>query len=198
MKDEETIAAYNQKVDEYASLVSSDKPDLDAQAFLDSLPDNAFVLDLGCGPGNSAKFFKDAGHVVDAIDASEEMVKLASSKHGLNARVGTFEDVQETNHYDAVWANFSLLHAPKDKFPVYLQAIHRALKPDGIFHIGMKLGSDSRRDNLGRLYAYYSREELEALLQNNGFVASRNREGEDVGLAGDLDRWIVIQSKAKK
>ncbi len=46
--------------------------------FLKYLKPNASLLDAGCGPGLDAKLFLDQGFIVEPLDGSEEMVKLAS------------------------------------------------------------------------------------------------------------------------
>jgi hypothetical protein len=86
---------------------------------------------------------------VDAVDAAEAMVRLANDKFSIGARQAQFSDINSTDLYHGVWANFSLLHAqPQDLGPILL-ALHRALKPQGLLHMGMKLGQGSRRDIYG-------------------------------------------------
>ncbi|MEM7289841.1 MAG: class I SAM-dependent methyltransferase, partial [Pseudomonadota bacterium] len=109
--DPETIAVYNREADAYAKLVSKDKPGEALQRFVKRLGKGAIALDLGCGPANAAAFMRDNGLVVDAIDASSEMVRLANQTHNIGARVAQFEDIDAVGEYDGIWANFSLLHA---------------------------------------------------------------------------------------
>ena len=52
-KDTETLRVYDAKADEYAKLVAS-SPDTQLTEFMEALPLGGHVLDLGCGPGNSA------------------------------------------------------------------------------------------------------------------------------------------------
>lgn len=195
MSDEETIAVYDAQVDAYDKLTVAEGPDNQLKAFMNQLPVGGYVLDLGCGPANSAAIIHDKGFRVDPVDASPEMVRLANEKHNINARIGVFEDINEEAIYDGVWANFSLLHAKVEEFPHHLKAIHRALKSEGIFHIGMKVGTDEIRDRLGRFYAYYSEDELRDHLTNAGFTILEETTGEEAGLAGDVSPWICILSK---
>ncbi len=160
MSDSETIAVYDAQVDEYANIVEESGVDPALVLFIEHLKPNSFVLDLGCGPGNSSALMRDKGLRIDAVDASKEMVKLASEKYGINARQSTFDDLTVKNTYDGIWANFSLLHASIEDFPRYLNAIHKALVPNGVFHIGMKTGDGMHRDRLGRIYSYYSEKDL--------------------------------------
>ena len=76
--------------------------------------------------------------------------------------------------------------------PHHLAAMVTALKPGGAFHIGMKLGSGSQRDAIGRLYSYYSEPELIALLGAAGLTAGETDHGRTVGLDGTEADWIVV------
>lgn len=84
------------------------------------------------------------------------------------------------------------MHASVTEFPIHLSAVHRALKRDGILHIGMKLGDGAVRDRLGRLYSYYSEEQLAMFLTDVGFTVLDIQKGEDLGLAGDVEPWIIM------
>lgn len=196
MPDKQTIDTYNARADTYVDLVSRTTPDQDLQNFLDAIPKGGQVLDFGCGPGNSAKMMQDAGLLVDAIDASSEMVKLANEKFGVNAKLGTFDDLDANGFYDGIWANFSLLHAPKTDMPRHLSAIHKALKPSGHFHIGLKLGAGSERDDLDRMYTYYEEQELYDLMTSAGFTILATRKDSEKGLAGTNDPFIIVTAHA--
>lgn len=196
MTDTKTISVYDAKARSYADLVSRETPDQDLQAFIDAMPQGGLALDLGCGPGNSAAMMQKAGLQAEAMDASAEMVKLASETYGIDARQATFDDLDSVARYDGIWANFSLLHAAKTDMPRHLAAIKRALKPGGIFHIGTKLGEESARDKIGRMYSYYSGPELKALLQDAGFTPRSTRLDAGTGLDGSVSDFIIILSDA--
>ena len=186
--DRETIAVYDAKAQDYADMVSRDShPGLDA--FLAAVPEGARVLDLGCGTGAMAEKMMAAGRIVDATDASAAMVELAQAR-GVPARVATFDDLDADATYDGIWANFSLLHAPRADLPRHLAAIHGALKPGGYFHIGVKLGTGEARDALGRFYTYYGEDELEERLAEAGFTPITRKHGTGRGLDGTRAPWI--------
>lgn len=195
MSDQKTVDAYNLNAEDYHTRFPIKKPNKSLILFMEHLPKGAHVLDLGCGPGSWAAFIRDAGFSVDATDASEEMVKIAKDANNIEARVATFDDISGTEIYDGVWANFSLLHADRPSFPNHLKALHEALKPNGIFHIGMKLGSDANRDRLDRFYTYYEEEELINYLKGAGFEVIDITTGKEVGLAGNEDAFALILSR---
>ncbi|WP_298258527.1 class I SAM-dependent methyltransferase [uncultured Litoreibacter sp.] len=196
MSDKETLAAYAAKAESYASLVSRKTPDGDLQAFLDAMPEGGRVLDLGCGPGNSARMMRDAGLEVDASDASPEMVAIAKERYAIDARLERFDDLTAQNLYDGIWANFSLLHAPRADMPRHLSAIHTALKTGGLLHLGLKTGDIEERDEAGRFYVYYSEDELRRLLQEANFKFNSIRHGEMVGLVRGPEPFMIVTANA--
>jgi len=197
MKDAQTIAVYEAQAAEYLEMVE-EYTDPKLMAFIQCLPKEALVLDLGCGPALASVVMQEHGLRVDPVDASAAMVKLANERFSIAARQASFSDIQGQDVYHGVWANFSLLHASKEEFTSTLTALARALKPNGVLHIAMKLGSGCKRDNLGRFYSYYSKSELLQLLNAAGFHAEHFATGEEKGLAGDVEAWISIRSSLIK
>lgn len=194
--DRKTIDIYDAKAGDYAKLVTSDTPSRHLRAFMDALPQGGAVLDLGCGPGNAAATLRDAGFDVTAIDASPKMVELGAERYGLNITLSTFDDVTQTAIYDGVWASFSLLHAPRADIPRHLSAIHTALKPQGVFVIGVKTGTGTSRDAIGRQYTYFEPDELDRLLRDAGFTPIASDSGSDTGLSGETSPWIIVTAHA--
>ena len=192
MTDKQTIDFYNSQVEAYIDLIEKQPQDPTLPAFIEKVAPGGLVLDLGCGPGHCAAAMCEQNLRVDAVDASAEMVQLANETFNLAARQAVFNDIDASEIYDAVWANFSLLHATTDDLPKVIAALHRALKPHGVFHIAMKQGEGSARDKLGRYYSYYSQAELNEMLTEAGFVVEDIQTGELTGLAGDLEPWIAL------
>ncbi len=193
--DAETIKIYDTKASEYAEItVGGMESDPRLKAFIKALPPGGHVLDLGCGPGSSSKLMAQAGLKVTALDASAEMVALAACHAGVTARQATFDELAGDNIYDGVWANFSLLHAPRDALPRHLDALRLALKPNGLLVIAVKTGRGEKRDSLGRLYTYYEEEELTALLVNHGFAPREIVRGRDKGLDGSMADWFSVNA----
>jgi hypothetical protein len=133
-----------------------------------------------------------AGFAVDATDASAEMALMANKAKDVTAWQATFDEIAGNAIYDGIWANFSLLHAPRANMPRHLTALRAALKPGGKFHIGMKLGTDQARDSIGRLYTYYTQEELTGLLTDAGLVVTDAVTGRGKGLDGTMADWVSL------
>ena len=191
MSDQGTIDAYDARAASYAALDINEAQTESLRAFLACLPAGGTILDLGCGPGLQAKAMQDAGFAVTGLDATPAFVTAAQSI-GIDARLGTFDDVTETDAYDGIWASFSLLHAPRADFPRHLTALARALRPSGYLYLGMKLGAGEGRDALGRFYSYYSEAELRTALESIGLTVSDVTTGTGAGLAGTTDPFILI------
>ncbi|TDK46748.1 class I SAM-dependent methyltransferase [Antarcticimicrobium luteum] len=193
MSDPKTIAIYDDRAAEYAGMTDQyNTTDPRLVAFIAACPEGGRVLDLGCGPGAAAARMAEAGLAVDAVDASAAMVEMAARHPGVTARHATFDDIAGEALYDGIWANFSLLHAPRTDFPRHLSGLHRALKPGGVFLIGLKLGKGEARDRIGRLYTYYTEDDLMDYLRAAGFTPTDIKHGQGEGLDGTVSPWISV------
>ncbi len=190
--DPQTLKVYGEKVADYVKVTEGAAKDPLLTAFIGGLARRARVLDLGCGPGFAAAEMARAGLQVEATDATPEMVALAAAHDGVNASLATFDEISGENLYDGIWANFCLLHAPRADMPRHLAALRKALKPGGLFHIGLKTGTGEHRDKLGRLYTYYTETELTGLLTAAGFTPFSSTTGCDKGLDGKMSDWAAI------
>ena len=191
--DPKTLAVYDEKAADYARLMDHDAIPLTAlHKFLSQLPGGGSVLDLGCGPGTWARHMVKAGFKVDAVDASAGMVEKASAIEGLNVWQASFDEIEAVARYDGIWANFSLLHAPRTEMSGHLARLKTALRPGGLLHLGLKQGTGEGRDTLGRFYTYYTVDEIVALLAKSGMSASDLRTGADKGLDGAVAAWFTL------
>ncbi len=190
----DTISVYDARAQEYARLAAAMQELPEMEAFAALLPEGARLLDLGCGPGHHAEWFAARGFAVEALDASGEMAALAAARPGVSARQADFADLPASPAFHGIWANFSLLHLPRTALAGQLRRMKRALYPGGLLHLGMKLGAGEGRDRLGRFYTYWGEDELEALLLEAGFTITARRHAEGRGLAGELDRYLLIRA----
>ncbi len=189
-EDEQTISVYNKNIEQYKNLVASTDLDKNVELFLGMLKSKAVVLDVGCGIGQVSSILQSRGHVVYPVDASSEMVRVARTEFQVNASQGTFDQIDEVEFFEGIWANFSLLHTKKKYFPENLNKLFTALKQNGVFFCSLKSGIGENRDSLGRYYSYYLKEEVLDILKKVGFAVRKQTNGEDKGLTGAIEKWM--------
>jgi SAM-dependent methyltransferase len=153
--DEETLQFYRGNAEAYAGReITSRKARL--TAFLARLPPGASILELGCGAGGDTAEMLARGFDVRATDGSPEMTAVASKRLGRTVATLLFQELDEVEAYDGVWANACLLHVPRPELADVLARIWRALKPAGYFFASYKEGDADGRDTLNRYYNYPS------------------------------------------
>lgn len=192
--DPKTLAVYAAQKDRYEKVAQTEAESDALDGFLKRLSPGARILDIGCGPGSHALSMQQRGFDVAAWDAAPDFVDMARAK-GIDAYLRTFDDLNETAAYDAIWASFSLLHARKADHRAHIANMARALRPGGWLYLGMKLGEGEARDALGRFYSYVTRDELEELVRDAGCTPVHCSEGEGEGLAGTVDAFILLTSR---
>ena len=197
MPDARTIAFYDAAHGDYAAKFARATPDAQLRAFMALLPPGARVLDLGCGPAFASAHMRAAGFDCDPVDASPGMVETANATFAIGARLLTFDEITMVAAYDGIWANFSLLHAPRADLPRHFHAIARALRGKGLLHVGFKEGTGEARDRLDRFYTYVTEAELAGLLADAGFDLLATDRGRDKGMAGTDDSWIVMRGRKR-
>ena len=121
------------------------------ERFLKYVPEHGKILDFGCGSGRDTKAFIQRGYLVEAIDGSSEMCRLASDHCGIQVRCMDFNDLNEVEKYDAIWACASLLHVSKEQMPDILSKMRDALVNTGVMYISFKYGNYEGERN-GRFF----------------------------------------------
>ncbi|WP_309044082.1 class I SAM-dependent methyltransferase [Marinobacter sediminicola] len=129
-------------------------------AFLPHLPENAHILDAGCGSGRDSREFLAHGYRVTAFDASEKLAALATKAISHPVSVRTFSQVTEHQAYDGIWACASLLHLPGQQIPQALSQLWQAMKPGGVLYLSFKRGEGQREHN-GRHFTDATEAQLE-------------------------------------
>jgi mutator protein MutT len=132
--------------------------------FLDYVPKNGHILDLGCGSGRDSKAFLSYGFDVTAMDASKEVAACARKTIGQPVLVCDFQEMSFYEEFDGVWACASLLHCPRTQITDVLNRVVQSLKPNGAAYMSFKWGDDETLDCNGRYFNNYTLDSLHTLI----------------------------------
>ena len=165
--------------------------------FCKYLKEGAFVLDFGCGAGRDTKYFLSCGYKVDAIDGSKELCEIASQNTGIEVRNQMFQELNEVEKYDGIWACASILHLQSIELKEVLIKMSNALTNDGIIYCSFKY-SDFEGIRNGRYFTDMTLEKFETLIGEIGDLELREHR---ITLDARPDRgekWLnVILAKKK-
>jgi len=143
-----TQTGYDRVADEYAMRIADElayKP-FD-RALLDRLAaaagDRGAICDLGCGPGQVARYLHDGGATACGIDLSPVMVAEARRRHpGIAFQQGDILDLAAVSDgaFVGVAAFYSLIHIDRSQLTAALREIGRVLHQDGALLVGFHVG----------------------------------------------------------
>ena len=197
MKLTQTLSYYNENAKEFtASTISVDFTSVQDK-FLNKLSSSSSILDFGCGAGRDTKYFLEKGYIVDAIDGSEELCKLASEYTGIEVKHMLFQELHDVEKYDGIWACSSILHLPYEELVEVMKKMTIALKDTGIIYTSFKYGNFEGVRN-GRYFIDMTEESLEKLLQDVGGLAV-----EDMWVTSDVrpgrgeEKWLNLFLRKK-
>lgn len=132
--------------------------------FLALLPENAEVLDMGCGSGRDSIYMEDNGCFVTLMDGSERMCRLAEIHTGKEVLHMTFEEMDFEEVFDGIWGCASLLHVEEKDMDRIMGKVMKALKPGGILYLSFRYGET--QGFLGQRYFHdYTQESAYEMLQ---------------------------------
>ncbi|MDO5406642.1 MAG: class I SAM-dependent methyltransferase [Eubacteriales bacterium] len=194
----QTLEYYNENANEFCkSTVQCDMNSL-YRPFLERLPENARILDLGCGSGRDTKEFLNKGYRVTAVDGAETICRFATEYTGQKVRCLSFEKLDYVEEFDGVWACASLLHVEKTKIEDVIKRIHIALISGGTLYVSFKYGSGEIERN-GRLFNNYMEEDMKTLFSKDfGWGDLKCFITSDVRQERTHESWINVLVNKKK
>ena len=157
MSDAITLNYYNSNAEDFSETTKNVNFLELQQIFTKQLSPDASILDFGCGSGRDSKYFLDHGYHVTATDGAEEICKMATDYTGIKVKQMLFEELDDRNKYDGIWACASILHISKEELPHIFQKMHQALKEDGIIYTSFKYGTFEGERN-GRYFTDFTEE----------------------------------------
>ena len=194
----DTLDYYNRNADSFTST-TVDVEFTDIQDwFLRYLEPGALILDFGCGSGRDSRYFLSKGFRVEACDGSEEMVRAASKTAGIPVRKMLFEELDEEERYDGIFACASILHVPFEELPDILAKMERALKKDGAVYVSFKYGTFEGERN-GRYFTDMTMDRLQERLAaaagkygGKGLQVASSRITGDVRPGRENEKWLNV------
>ena len=186
-----TIDYYNQNADLFVQgTVSVDFKETQDK-FLQLLTGKK-VLDFGCGSGRDTKYFLESGFDVTATDGSEELCKSASAYTGIQVKHMLFQDLNEADCYDGIWACSSILHLSKDELRIVINKMSRALKPNGIIYTSFKYGNFEGERN-GRFFTDFTLDVFEDFISDvKDIVIEEYWITGDVRPGREEEKWLNL------
>lgn len=188
----ETLVYYNKNAQSFVDGTISVDFEQTQLKFTNKLKAGAYILDFGCGSGRDTKYFLSKGYQVDATDGSEELCKKASEFTGIEVKQMLFEELDETEKYDGIWACSSILHLGKSALKDVLQKMKAALKPDGVIYTSFKYGDFEGQRN-GRYFTDFTLEAFqEYIKQIPGLVTEEYWITGDVRPGRGEEKWLNL------
>ncbi|MEZ9322853.1 class I SAM-dependent methyltransferase [Vibrio sp. F13] len=157
--------------------------------FLPLIPKESLILDAGCGSGRDSKAFLNQGYKVHAIDASEELGKLAENQINQAVEITTFQQFSSPQSFGAVWACASLLHVPMKELPQTFSNLASHLKPKGVFYCSFKYG-DNEIERNGRKFTNLNESLLEQVIADSGVAISKTWCTSDLRKGRESEKWL--------
>lgn len=144
------------------------------QALLGALPSRPGlrILDVGCGPGRDLITLRDLGHNPVGLDGCAAFVKMARAHSGCEVLEQSFLELSlPSGHFDGVFANASLFHAPRASLPRVLGELFETLQAGGALFCSNPRAMGAEREGWqGERYGtYLSLESWSALFETAGF-----------------------------
>ena len=145
-----------------------------------------------CQDIRTITFDKEFDVVLNMADGSGVSCKMATDYTGIQVKQMLFEELDDRNQYDGIWACASVLHLSREKLPNIFHKMHQALKTNGIIYTSFKYGTFEGERN-GRYFTDFTEvmfekfaKQISGLQIEKMWITGDVREGR-----GD-ERWLNI------
>lgn len=193
----DSLQYYNRHAKEFFDSTRDVKFTEMQDRFLKYLNPGARILDFGCGSGRDTKYFLSKGFETEAVDGSEELVKIAAEYTGAVVRQMLFQDLDGPESYDGIWACSSILHLTYSDLAGVFVKMARALVPFGILYTSFKYGTDEGERN-GRYFTDMTEDKMTRLLDTvDVFSVEDMWVTSDVRPGRDEEKWLNMILKKK-
>ena len=160
-----TLRYYELNADNYFKMTSDADLTSIYRSFLRGIPKGGRLMDAGSGSGRDTAAFVGRGYLVEAFDFSPALCELSTGFTGIQTRVRCFQDVDENEEFDGVWACASLVHVPEAELSGVIGRLIRALKKKGVLYMSFKYGTGERIAEDGRFFVDMTEDRMRDVLQ---------------------------------
>ena len=194
---DKTLKYYNENAQSFASGTVSVKFTEVQDKFLEKLNLDAYILDFGCGSGRDTKYFLSRGYKIDAIDGSEQLCRIASKYTGIKVRQMLFQELDEKEKYDGIWACASILHLPKKQLREVWKNMYAALKSEGWIYTSFKYGEFEGERN-GRYFTDFTTDTFKDFIHDmHGLRIEEQWITGDVRPGRGEEKWLNLLLQKK-
>jgi len=135
------------------------------------------ICDLGCGPGQIARYLHRKGIPTLGVDLSPNMIAEAQRLNPeIHFHVGNMLSLpDEDNSWGGIAAFYCIIHIPREQVVDALREMKRVLKPNGILLIAFHIGEEIKHIDewwekpVNVDFAFYLPGDMEAWLKETGF-----------------------------
>jgi SAM-dependent methyltransferase len=136
------------------------------------------ICDLGCGPGQIARYLHGRGTKTLGVDLSPNMIAEARRLNPeIHFHQGDMLSLPDADHsWGGIAAFYCIIHIPRESIVDALREMKRVLKPGGVllitFHIGTEIEHVDKffEKPVNLDFAFYQPKEMEDWLNKAGFV----------------------------
>ena len=193
----ETIEYYNKNAEAFRDNTLNVVFTETQEKFREYLKPGARILDFGCGSGRDTKYFLNRGFQTEATDGSAELVKIASEYTGIQVKQMLFQELDENNIYDGIWACSSILHLTRGELTDVLKKIAGALVSRGVVYTSFKYGTEETERN-GRYFTDMTEDKIKRLLDIVGlFLIEDMWITSDVRPGREDEKWLNLILRKK-
>ena len=102
------------------------------------------ICDMGCGPGQVARYLRDAGAAVFGLDLSPQMVEQARRLNpDISFREGNMMALDlPDGGLSGIAAFYAIVNLPEEALPSVFREMHRVLQPGGLLLLAFHIGSE--------------------------------------------------------
>ncbi len=154
------VGSYNQVAKEYVKRIYDElaqKP-FDRKMLdwvIEKVGDLGMICDMGCGPGQIARYLHEQGATSCGIDLSPGMIEQAKQLNpDIAFQVGDMLSLSEVEDetFGGIACFYSIIHFSPDQLTQALKELHRVLRPEGVILITFHIGDEVK--HLGKWWGH--------------------------------------------